>query len=24
VRGPGVNQFVPYDQEKAEAQYFGK
>jgi len=24
VRGPGVNQFVPYDQEKAEAKYFGK
>jgi quercetin dioxygenase-like cupin family protein len=24
VRGPGVNQFVPYDQDKAEARYFGK
>ena len=23
VRGPGVNQFVPYNQEKAEAKYFG-
>ena len=24
VRGPGVNQFVPYDQDKAEARYFSK
>lgn len=24
VRGPGVNQFVAYDQEKAEAKYFAK
>jgi len=24
VRGPGVNQFVPFDQQKAEAKYAGK
>jgi hypothetical protein len=24
VRGPGVNQFVPYDQDGAEAKVFGK
>src|SRR5215831_5305752 len=24
VRGPGVNRFVPYDQDKAEARYFSK
>ena len=24
VRGPGENQFVPFDQEKAEAAYFAK
>ena len=24
IRGPGTNQFVPYDQEKAEAAYFSK
>lgn len=24
VRGPGVNQFVPFDQDAAEAKYFGK
>lgn len=24
VRGPGVNRFVPFDQEKAELKYFGK
>jgi gentisate 1,2-dioxygenase len=24
VRGPGVTQFVPFDQEQAEAKYFGK
>ena len=24
IRGPGVNQFVPYDQDAAEAKYFGK
>jgi quercetin dioxygenase-like cupin family protein len=24
VRGPGVNQFVPFDQAKAESKYFGK
>ena len=24
VRGPGVNQFVPYDQGKAEAKYFSR
>ena len=24
VRGPGINQFVPFDQEKAEAKYAAK
>jgi quercetin dioxygenase-like cupin family protein len=24
IRGPGTNQFVPYDQERAEAKYFSK
>jgi quercetin dioxygenase-like cupin family protein len=24
VRGPGINQFVPFDQEAAEAKYFGR
>ena len=24
IRGPGTNQFEPYDQDKAEAAYFGK
>jgi hypothetical protein len=24
IRGPGTNQFVPYDQDAAEANYFSK